>query len=212
MLLSLFRLPHVSVLRAPVGAVQPRFFTTSSPVLKAAAAAASASATKTKSAAPKKKATAKKTGAAKKKAAAPKKPKVKELTLTQLKEKEKPKRPLTSFVLYYQEHFKQHYTGTNDVTQAISEASKAWRAEADAVKETYRVKAAEKSKDYNKLKEEWEAKYKRPLSGYTKYIKSTIDRSKCATIQDASEQMKQLAAKWSTFTPQEKESWKTKEL
>lgn len=197
------------MLRAPTGALQPRFFTTSSPVLKAAAA--SAGATK-KAAAPKKKAAAKKTGAATKKAAAPKKPKVKELTRTQLKENAKPKRPLTSFVLYYQEHFTQHYTGSGDVTQAISEASKAWRAETDAVKETYRQKAAEKSKDYNKLKEEWEAKYKRPLSGYTKYIKSTIDRSKCATIQDASEQMKQLAAKWSTFTPQEKESWKTREL
>lgn len=201
--------------------VVPRNFSTSSILFKESIAKAKtqttkkATATKKKSTSTKAKTSAK--ASAKKtvtKKAATKKPvkKVKELTKTELKKKEKPKKPLNNFSLYYKENFDKFYTPGEKVQLAVSKASKAWKELPDSVKAEYTAKTENDRKEYQKLKDEWLAKYKRPLTGYTKFIKLNIDRTKCSTIDDAKSQVKELATKWSSFTPEEKDSWKAKEL
>ncbi|KAG0670167.1 hypothetical protein C6P40_003275 [Pichia californica] len=173
------------------------------------ASAKTASSKKASTAGAKKSAKAKKAAADKKAAALKLK---KENSITELKKKEKPKRPSSSFALFYKDHFNDFYVKGEPVTNAVSKASKAWAETSDEIKSQYNEKVNANYIDYNKLKDEWIAKYKRPLTGYTKFIKSNIDKSTCKTTSDAINQMKQLAAKWSALTIDEKESWKAKQL
>lgn len=138
--------------------------------------------------------------------------KVKVLTKTELKKKERPKKPLNNFSLYYKENFDKFYTPGEKVQLAVEKASKAWKELPDSVKAEYTARTEDSRKEYLKLREEWAAKYKRPLTGYTKFIKLNIDKSRCSSVEDAKIQVKELASKWSTFTPEEKNSWKAKEL
>lgn len=173
---------------------QFRSLSISAPILKDAATTAS----KTKK--PAKKAAAKKAAA-----------KPKTLTKVQLKSKEKPKRHASPFNLYFKEVFPSMYNkGETRVVDVLKLAAEKWKSEPDHVKEKF-IQISNKEKEaQSKLFDEWNKKFKKPLTGYNKFIRDNIDKSKCDNIENTRIQFTEVVSKWKALTPDEKASWKNK--
>lgn len=153
-----------------------------------------------------------KAGTAQKKAAGVKRTKkaesAKELTKKELKKQERPKRPVSAYILYYRKNFDKFYSETKDVSKSAKAAGIAWKKETEAVKQEFVSEYNKEFEKYAKLRDEWINKYKKPLTGYNKFMKATFDTGvEGATAKD---KLKTIAAKWSALTDAEKEIWSGK--
>lgn len=168
----------------------------------------------------KKTTTAKKTDAAKKEAAPKKKksaaPKKMEPTPTQLRaaemKKTKPTKPAFGFSLYLKEKFANIYRETQSLAETTRLLAEAWKKEPESVKAEYLHKDPQEFALYKAKKEEWTKKYKKPLNGYTKYIKHSFLQSPVSNLEQGTERMKALAASWKELSNEEKEAWKNREI
>lgn len=140
--------------------------------------------------------------------------KTKKLTITETKKQEKPKRPLSAFSLYYKENIEKFYIPNSGVkvTEALTAAAANWKTLSETVKEDYKIKAQPYRKAYEDAYNEWQLKYKRPLSGYNKFIKTKMAELKSTSLEDNKEAFKRLGKDWKLLTDEEKKEWKNKEI
>lgn len=133
---------------------------------------------------------------------------------SEIKKNEKPKRPTSAYLFYYKDNYAA-YKGDDKKAKANEvavEISKAWRGLSDDQKAKY-VDLAKKSSDkYKTEMEAWNSKYKKPLTGYNKFVKVNLNVPKGTPLTESAELMKSVAANWKSLSKAEKEAWKTKEI
>lgn len=140
--------------------------------------------------------------------------KVVELTPTQIKNNAKPKRPTSAYLFYYKDNY-AHYKGDNPKAKANDiaiEVSQAWKSLSDEKKKKYFELGKKSSAEYKAAMDEWTSKYKKPLTGYNKFVKVNLNVPKGTPLTESAKLMKNVATEWKALSKAEKEAWKTKEI
>lgn len=156
------------------------------------------------------KAAASTAGAKKPAAKKPAKKTPKEKTQRDLKKEDRPKRPAYPYMLYSASRWAEVSQGKafKDVGK---EMAKLWKEETPDVRAKFEEQYATAREAYQKDVEAWKAKWAKPLTGYTKFVKAEMAaKGNVGSKETAMEYIKEIAAKWSALSQEVKDQWKTK--